>query len=77
MIKDQTGRRKAPVLQKSASFLIPVMFFISVQGIDLFHFFICKLKIKEIQIFPDMFRITGTWDYHYSLLQIPSQNNLS
>ena len=48
------------------------MLFITVQGIDLCHFFLCQLKIIQFCVFPNMLRVAGAWYDNNTFLQIPA-----
>lgn len=55
---------------------IPVMLFTPVEGTYLFHLLFRQFKIKQLCIFPDMVRITGTRYHHHAFLQVPAQDHL-
>ena len=56
--------------------LIPVVFFVPVQGVDLVHFLLRQLKMIELRVFSDVLRVAGAGDDHYALLQIHPQYDL-
>ena len=51
---------------------IPVMFFATVQRIDLRHLFLGQFKAEQIQILPDVIGIAGAGDHYDAPLQMPA-----
>ena len=52
------------------------MLFAAVQRSDVIHFFRCKVKTEQVEIFPDMVRIGGAGYYRHAALQIPAKDDL-
>lgn len=48
--------------------LVPVMFLVAVEGIDLLHFIPCQFKAEQIKILLNMVRVVGTGDDNNALL---------
>ena len=59
------------------SSLIPIMFLITVQRVNLRHFILRQFKIEQFGIFLNVVRIAGARYDHHTFLQVPPQDYLS